>query len=160
MHVKWVITKPSKKLYCLDDQNGWIFSSSLSTLYSSDYLSSRSRPLGCGSSGGSALCPLPSPSTWTPVYSTFVFGIAFIYTFMYLWFLLRRCRTLSTMSLCLELASAPSSAASMAVLGRQLRSRRGTRTLRDRAGNESSRSLKFHNHGLLFVESVYQRFDI
>ena len=53
---------------------------------------------------------------------------------MYLWFLLRRCSTLSTTSLCLELASAPASAASMAVLGRQLRSRRGTRTLRTVAG--------------------------
>ena len=70
-------------------------------------------------------------------HSCYKLGIAFIYTLtpLYLWFLLSRCRTLSTTSLCLELASAPASAASMAVLGRQLRSRR-TRTLRTVPGQQ------------------------
>ena len=89
-------------------------------------------------------------------------GIAFIYTLtpLYLWFLLSRCRTLSTTSLCLELASAPASAASMAVLGRQLRSRRGTRTLRTVAGLQRitwllvlgwARGIYTHTGHLIFI---------
>ena len=95
-------------------------------------------------------------------HSCYKLGIAFIYTFMYLWFLLSRCITLSTMSLCLELASASSSAASMAVLGRQLRSRRGTRTLRTVAGQQRitwllvlgwARSIYTHTGHLIFMVS-------